>query len=209
MELTALAGYKEKILSAGIEDVDCHSEFVGGNHGIKLHYDRIKQGTPEYDAWVALQAETIDQIYPNRYGIRVILSIADGTNQHTLDVADYLGCSTIGLLTEKAGLKKVRLTQLARRAILAIEPSSLIFNEDASTHGTVIASVVPEVRSLLCSGTIAAVTNWQREDKLPRLDELGVPYGAAINYRLVSYKPVDCQQFGLCAKGLPLIPYGK
>jgi hypothetical protein len=200
--------YKNRLLEAGVLESGCHRVFVGGDHGQKLHIDRIQRGTALYREGIRAKAEVIHDLTRFTRIRRVIVGIANGTNQEALDLADYLDDRTIGVETIKVSERKVQLTQLAKRVMLAFEPDLVVMSEDASTQGTMCASVVPEIRSLGMENIIAVPT-WQRQPILPKLDELGVAYNPVIHEDLPTYNPRQCKIEGFCADNIPLLGYGE
>lgn len=201
-------GYKEQLWEAGILETDCHRVFAGGQHGQKLCFEVVRRGTPLYRRGIKAKVEKIGEIPRQGKGIIAILGIAEGTNQEALDVADYRGGRTVGLQTEKVNKKSVRLTQIARRVLMAVDPGLVVLSEDASTRGTVCASVVPEIRSLGVEN-IAVVTTWQRQPELPALDRLGVPYYPLIQEYLPTYSFQECRVQGFCHDEIPLKQHGE
>jgi hypothetical protein len=197
---------KHELLNAGVLDSGCHSEFAGSKHGLKLHLDRVARGSLLYTKMIRAKAEKIAEVNQAKKRGIVVVGIANGTNQTALDLADYLGGNTIGVETYKIRGRRVKLTQIAKRVIMATQPELVVLDEDVGTEGTVCANLAPQIK-VLGAENVIAVHTWQRQPTLPGLDKTKVPYYPVIYDVLPTYTPFQCQEMGYCADGIELIPY--
>lgn len=186
-----------------------HHEFVSGNHGRKLDFDKIVEGTDFYIHWVSIYARAIRALYPNRLP-DALVGIANGANRLARDIAPLLGGKVLGLTTEKVDSKTVQLDDEATETILGSEEaiSFVLTVEDVGTTGSTTATAINDLREVGVR-RVEAVNFWQRNPSLPKLDDLRVPYSAVIPEVLPMFSPEACPVEGLCAQGVPLIPHDK
>jgi len=208
-----LGSFKERIYNDrhGILDPpSLHHEFVSGNHGRKLDFDKIPTGSDLYIQWTALFARVIKAIYkggePN-----TLVGIANGANRLPRSLAPLLGEGVLALTTEKEGSGSVKLDSIS--TALADEDVRnqdlvLIIDDVGSTGGTA-ASVVSSLRKVGFS-RIEAMYFWQRSPNLPAFDDLGISYKAVITEELPMFAPDEClaEPEGYCHQGVSLALHG-
>ncbi len=186
-----------------------HHEFVSGNHGRKLDFDKIVEGTDFYIDWVSIYARSVLAKYEPRLP-DALIGIANGANRLSKSVAHLLGGQVLGLTTEKVDAKTVRLDEEARETIKNHDVHFALTIEDVGTTGGTSSTVVPDLRQAGV-GRIESVNFWQRNSTLPRLEALRIPYDAVIVDQLPMFSPEDCvsDPEGYCAQGIPLIEHAK
>lgn len=199
--------FREHLLDEGVLDPEgIHHEFVRGMHGRKLHFDRVRPGTSLYDEWVVVGAQTLRELHPDLSGL-ILVSVAEGTNDVTVDIAEELGEGVIGLQTEKVGSRQVRLNKIARQVIRAVRPKRVCIFEDASTEGTIVLTAAEDLRSMDIEDP-EVLTTWQRRHRLELLENAGIYYNAIIDEPVPTYTPEDCRRMGHCAAMWELIRHG-
>lgn len=182
-----------------------HHEFVSGNHGRKLDFDKIERGADMYIDWVAIYARAIRAMYPHRRP-DAIVGIANGANRLAEDVGHLL--SIQGLKTVKKDAKTVKLNEAA---IAAIDDDNIRFAltiEDVGTTGSTTSTAAEDLRQ---AGVprIESVNFWQRNPSLPKLETLRIPHAAVILEPLPMFAPDECatDQNGYCAQGISLVAH--
>lgn len=182
-----------------------HHEFVSGNHGRKLDFDKIETGTDLYIDWVSMYARVVKARYAQRMP-DALVGIANGANRLSVSVGFLLGIP--GLETQKVDAKTVTLNGDARDHLADNEVRFALTIEDVGTTGSTTASAIGDLRQ---AGVrrIESVNGWQRNPTLPRLDELRIPYSAVILQPLPMFSPEQCasQPEGYCAQGVPLVEH--
>lgn len=205
--------FRERVLTdpVGVLDPEgvVHHEFVSGNHGRKLDFDKIETDTDFYIDWVSIYARTIRARYQDRMP-DALVGIANGANRLSESVAHLLGKSVLGLTTVKMDAKTVRLDDAALEAIEAGGVRFVLTIEDVGTTGSTTATAIDHLREVGVR-RIEAVTTWQRNPSLPKLDALRVPYSSMIPEPLPMFAPEDCisDPQGFCAQGVPLVEHAK
>ncbi len=207
--------YRGNIVASGVLDTDIHREFVKGQHGKKLEFDKIykRRKSGLYLASLGLKTNMLrERVLP---GQKVaILGIANGAVQHALDWAVYCkpalpGCEVVGLTTRKymvGDQKIVKLTDEARLWLSQNTPDLVVLDDDVGTTGSSTAQPVPELQSFGV-GSIWAAYDWIRSEYLQFLDQLRVPYSGIVEEPLPNYEPEECRTVGLCAQGVSLESY--
>lgn len=203
--------FKQRIYEDPIRVLDpegqYHHEFVSGNHGLKLDFDKIKVGTDFYTNWVSIYASAIKALYPDRRP-DALVGIANGANRLARDIASLLGGGVLALATQKIDGNIVRLDDKSIETTAEKQVSFALTVEDVGTTGSTTASAVGDLRRVGVEH-IESINFWQRSPTLPRLDEMGVTYSAIIKEVLPMYAPEACATEGLCAQGVALIPHAK
>lgn len=205
--------FRERILSdpTGVLDPEgeIHHEFVSGNHGRKLDFDKIKEGTDFYIDWVALYARAVLATYPHKRP-DALIGIANGANRISKSVAHLLGGRVLGLTTRKVDAKTVTLDEEAKESIAKHDVRFALTIEDVGTTGGTSSTVIPDLRE---AGVIRieSINFWQRNPTLPRLEALRIPHTAVILDPLPMFKPEECEtkSEGYCAQGVPLVMHAK
>jgi hypothetical protein len=203
--------FRERVLTdpVGVLDPEgvVHHEFVSGNHGRKLDFDKIKNGTDFYIDWVAIYARAVLSIYPQRRP-DAFVGIANGANRLSKSVGNLLGIA--GLTTEKVDAKTVKLDEAALDSVEENDFSFILTIEDVGTTGGTTATAVNDLRRVGIP-RIESVNFWQRNPSLPRLDDLRIPYSAVILNPLPMFSPAVCDSNpdGYCANQVTLIPHEK
>lgn len=208
-----VANFRERILGdpTGVLDPEgeIHHEFVSGNHGRKLDFDKIEVGTDFYIDWVAIYARAVLATYPRRLP-DALIGIANGANRLSTNVAQLLGGKVLGLTTIKQDAKSVTLDDEALEAIARNNVRFALTIEDVGTTGGTSATVVPGLRE---AGVvrIESMNFWQRNVSLPRLAALRIPHSAVILDPLPMFSPDACatEPDGYCAQGIALIEHSK
>lgn len=202
--------FRDRVFTDPLEVLDpegMHHEFVSGNHGRKLDFDKIIEGSDFYIEWVSIYARAVRSMYADRLP-DALVGIANGANRLATSIAPLLGSGVLGLTTEKLDAKTVRLDEEARLAIKNIDIRFAVTIEDVGTTGSTTATAINDLRSAGVS-RIESVNGWQRNDTLPRLDELKVPYHAVILNPLPMYSPLECEKSGYHAQGWKFIEHAK
>lgn len=204
--------FHERVMTDPIQVVDPegvrHHEFVSGNHGRKLDYDKIKTGTDLYIDWVALYARTILELYPHRKP-DALVGIANGANRLSLNIAHLLGGGVLGLTTEKVDAKTVKLDDNAREAVASGAVKYAVTVEDVGTTGGTTLTALMDLREVGVL-RVESTNGHQRNASLPRLDDARVPYEAMIlDTSLPTFTPEKCEAEGYCAQGVLLIPHAR
>lgn len=207
----AIAELHERILTdpVGVLDVEGveHHEFVSGNHGRKLDFDKIDTYNDFFIHWVGVYARAVRALYSHRLP-DALVGIANGANRLSEIVAPLLGKHVLGLTTIKLDEKTVALNEEALEAIARNNIRFALTIEDVGTTGGTTATAITHLRA---AGVrrIESINGWQRNPTLPRLDELRIPYNAVILDPLPMYSPENCltNPLGYCALGVPLIPH--
>ena len=193
--------FKSKILENDIFDpVGIHHEFAYGDHGRKLDFDLITDGSPLYREWVQVNVEFIRQQYTQIP--EVILGVANGTNRLARDVAKELG--VLGLSTEKVGGRSVQLTQAARQQLIETECKLLLVLEDVGTTGGSAYSAAVNAREAGAQ-RVEVIFSWQRSEDLIAFKNTDIPYCAIVQEVLPNYSPEECKKIGYCSMGWELI----
>lgn len=180
-----------------------HHEFKSGKHGRKLDFDLIKTGSLLYREWVGV---TVDHIKIRFDKLpEIILGVANGTNRLSESVATGLGKNIIGLTTmkeEDAAGKPIYLPKHAREVIGNREPEHVLILEDVGTTG---GSAAQAAAAAISAGAdhVSVLNTWQRQEQLPALDGLAVPYTAVIDEALATFPPDACD---FCNEEWTLIP---
>lgn len=209
--------FKKELLDLEIKDEGVHHEFTSGVHGEKLDFEVVKRGTPTWQRWVELNSAMVKQCFPDRMP-PILISIANGTNELTDDIANELNrhgnyedrvfTGHTEKLTFEDGRKLVQLTDEARRVIAHILPDAAVEIDDVATSGSTTAMPVESLRRAGIE-ELQVVYTWLRSVSLPCLDALMVPYRGIIdNHPIPDYTPAECERVGLCMQEIPLIPYG-
>lgn len=205
--------FRDRILTdpVGVLDPEgvVHHEFVSGNHGRKLDFDKILTDSDFYIEWVSVYARAIRAAYSDRLP-DALVGIANGANRLSESVAHLLGGKVLGLTTEKVDAKTVKLDDEARDAIQSGNVRFALTIEDVGTTGGTTSTAVVDLREAGV-GRIESVNFWQRNGTLPRLDDLRIPYSAVILDPLPMFSPEDCPvvEGGYCREGVELIPHGR
>lgn len=203
--------FRERVLTdpVGVLDPEgvVHHEFVSGNHGRKLDFDKIETDTDFYIDWVSIYARAIRARYQGRLP-DALVGIANGANRLSESVAHLVGRSVLGLTTVKLDAKTVRLDDAALEAIEGGGVRFALTIEDVGTTGSTTATAIDHLREVGVS-RIEAITTWQRNPSLPKLDALRVPYSSMIPEPLPMFAPGECMShpLGLCAQGVPLVEH--
>lgn len=203
--------FESRLLEKGVVESKTHHEFYGGDHGYKADMGIIVPGTPEYDEWVALNAQHIFQTYDEPPDL--VIGTASGTNELALDVGIAVG-ARYGLQTEKyidpnsPERPKVRLTQLARQVIKLLHPNFALFLEDIGTKGWTVVQPAVETRDLGVP-RVEVQTTWPRQREMPKLDEEGIEWHGILDHPLETLTEEECIKRGPCQDGVPLIRYGE
>lgn len=205
--------FRDRVLTDPIGVLDpegvVHHEFVSGNHGRKLDFDKIETDSDFYIDWVSVYARAIKAMYPDKLP-DALVGIANGANRLSESVSHLLGKQVLGLTTVKMDAKTVRLDD---EALEAIERNGVRFAltiEDVGTTGSTTATAVNHLREIGVR-RIEAVTTWQRNPSLPYLGELRIPYGSVIPEPLPMFSPENCASdpAGYCATGIKLVPHAQ
>ena len=205
--------FRDRVLTdpVGVLDPEgvVHHEFVSGNHGRKLDFDKIQTDSDFYIDWVAIYARVIRACHQDRLP-DALVGIANGANRLSESVSHLLGRRVLGLTTVKMDAKTVRLDEEAIEAISGGNVRFAMSIEDVGTTGSTTATAVNHLRELGVP-RVEAITTWQRNPRLPRLDELRIPYSSMILEPLPMFSPEDCvsNPEGLCAQGVPLVEHTK
>lgn len=203
--------FKERILNdpVGVLDPEgvVHHEFVKGEHGRKLDFDKIETDSDFYIDWVSVFARTIRARYEDRLPDAVV-GIANGANRLSRSVGHLLGKSVLTLTTVKLEDETVRLDQEALEAIASGNIKFALEVEDVGTTGSTMATVADHLREVGVN-RVEAITTWQRSLWLPKLDVRSVLYGSMIVEPLPNFSPEACRTSpdGFCAQGVRLIEY--
>jgi hypoxanthine phosphoribosyltransferase len=208
---TSVNNFRDRVLTDPVAVLDpegvVHHQFVSKNHGRKLDFDKIPTDSDFYIDWVSIYARVIRARYQD--GLPdALVGIANGANRLSKSVSHLLGEKVLGLVTVKIDEKTVILDDEALEAIEAGKVKFALTIEDVGTTGGTIATAVDHLREAGVSH-IEAITIWQRNPSLPRLDALEVPYSSVILEPLPMFSPEDCATEGFCAQGIFLIPHGK
>jgi orotate phosphoribosyltransferase len=184
-----------------------HHEFVNGNHGRKLDFDKIPTDSDFYIDWVSIYARIIRARYQDRLP-DALVGIANGANRLSESVSHLLGKRVLGLTTVKMDAKTVRLDDEALEAVGSGKVRFALTIEDVGTTGSTTATAIDHLREVGIQ-RIEAITTWQRNPTLPRLDTLRVPYSAMIPESLPMFSAEDCvsNPQGFCAQEVPLITH--
>lgn len=208
---TDLRDFRERILTdpVGVLDPEgvIHHEFVSGNHGRKLDFDKIPTDSDFYIEWVSVYARAIKARYADRMP-DALVGVANGANRLSTSVSGLLGNSVLGLTTVKLDAKTVELDEDSIEKLGGVKFALII--EDVGTTGSTTGTAVTSLRDLGVR-RIEAITTWQRNASLPKLDELRIPYGSLIPEPLPMFTPEDCASNpeGFCNQGVPLVPHAK
>ncbi len=186
-----------------------HHEFVSGNHGRKLDFDKILTGSDFFKQWTNVYAQWISERYRNDLP-DALIGVANGANRLSSSVAPFVVDTISGLLTDKVDKKTVKANSASRFIIQQLKPEFVLIIEDVGTTGSTTATLVEDLQSLGVS-RIEAVTTWQRNPNLEQLDKLGIMYSSMIPEALPMFKPEECRSNseGFCNQGVLLIPHGQ
>jgi orotate phosphoribosyltransferase len=200
--MSKVEDFKKRVLSEGILDgEDIHHEFVSGVHGRKLDFDKIETGSDLYKEWVEVLVDFIKDSYDQQPD--VILGVANGANRLAVSVAAGLGNGTMGLMTEKETSKASKFHVCVEDVIRGYKPKFVLVIEDVGTAGT--TSATASKKALEAGAQHVEVLNtWQRNEKLPRLDEVGVAYRSVILEPMPSYQPDECEY---CKNDVEFVPH--
>ena len=196
--------FRDRLLNDPIGVLDSekvHHEFVRGQHGRKLDFDKILTGTEFFHQWMAVYGAWIAHMY-NGDLPDIIVGEADGANRIAKPLAQIvLGDSELGLLTEKdhSDNRIVRPTEEAKQKIFDLKPDYVLVVDDAGTTGSTQAQTARELFDLGVP-RIEAVNTWQRSLELPELIAIGVKYRAMVHEPLPTYEPGECRMLpqGYC-----------
>ncbi len=184
-----------------------HHEFVSGNHGRKLDFDRIETGSDFYIDWVAIYARAVKEIFADRMP-DAFVGIANGANRLSVSVGFLLGIP--GLQTTKLDAKTVALDD---DALGFIEDNDVRFAATVEDVGTTGSTTLTALNALRAAGVrrVESVNGWQRNQTLTKLEEARVPYHAVILDPLPMFSPEACatDPNGYCAQGVALVEHGK
>lgn len=184
-----------------IDGEDIHHEFVTGMHGRKIDMDKILTASPLYEQWVDVLVQYISENYDTQPN--AIIGVANGANRLAVSVAAKLENRPFGLMTDKETPKSVRFSTSAADVISSYKPDFALFLEDVGTSGT--TSLTGVEKALALGAQRAEVLNtWQRNKKLAKLEEAGVPYQSVIFEPLPSFPPDDCDY---CKAGVEFVPH--
>jgi orotate phosphoribosyltransferase len=169
--------------------------------------DRIEDGTDFFWQWVSTYASWIKETYDGDMP-DALVGIANGANRLAMTMASTIGAK--GYETQKVNAKTVKLTDVARFAIMQSVPKFVLVTEDVGTTGGTTSTVIPELLGLGVERVEVAHT-YIRTPTLAALDALGVKYGAVIHDPLETFSEEDCRNLpgGFCNQGVLLIPHGK
>ena len=141
--------FRDRVYTDPVEVLDpdgvVHHEFVSGNHGQKLDFDKIETDSDFYIDWVAIYARTIRARYKNRLP-DALVGIANGANRLSESVSQLLGKKVLGLTTDKMDAKTVRLDDEALEAIEQNDVRFTLTIEDVGTTGSTTATAVDHLR---------------------------------------------------------------
>ena len=197
--------FRGNLLAQGILDAeDVHHEFAYGDHGRKLDFDRIEEGTQLYQDWVYVCAQSIRDRYPLMPD--AVLGVANGTNRLSKKVAASLGI--LALYTEKVSPREVAITSESLEVMRTNEMHVVVVLEDVGTTGGTALTAAEHARKAGAKLTEVQFT-WKRQDELASFNNSDIPYYSIIDERLKTYSPEECQATGFCANGIELIRHGK
>lgn len=205
--------FRDRILTdpVGVLDPEgvVHHEFVSGNHGRKLDFDKIETDSDFYIDWVSIYARAVRATYSRRLP-DALVGIANGANRISKSVAHLLGIRVLGLTTEKVDAKTVTLDEEAREALASRDIRFVLTIEDVGTTGSTSSTVIPDLREVGVA-RIDSINFWQRNASLPRLQGMRIPHTAVILDPLPMFSPETCptDPEGYCAKGVPLVSHAK
>lgn len=205
-----IARFRERVLSdptAVLDPEDLHHEFVSGNHGRKLDFDKIETGSDFFIDWIAIYARAVRERYANRLPDAVV-GVANGANRLALAIAPLLGEGVLALTTEKLDPKTVQLDDDSRAQVYDNDVRFALVVEDVGTTGSTAATAITDLRGMDVR-RIEAINGWQRNNALPKLEELRIPYGAVILDPLPMFSPEACvaEPDGYCAQGVELVKH--
>ncbi len=198
--------FRDNLLAGGaLTPEGIHHEFVGGAHGRKLDFDSFPSDSSLFEEWVEVNAREVHKLYVTQgVGRLALVSVAEGTDRLVPIVAAEVGHGVVAVITEKVTAKSVRLTKPAREVLRAIRPATAVALEDVGTAGTTSASAVTDLRQVGVP-RVEVLNTWQRQVRLPRLEEIGAAYNSIIKEVLPTLVPKDCTEKGYCAQGWQLI----
>jgi orotate phosphoribosyltransferase-like protein len=208
---TDVHDFRDRVLTdpVGVLDPEgvVHHEFVSGNHGRKLDFDKIPTDSDFYIDWVSIYARVIRARFEERLP-DALVGVANGANRLSESVSPLLGKSVLGLTTVKLDAKTVQLDEDALEAIHSKDVKFALIIEDVGATGSTTATAIERLRE---AGVrrIESITTWQRNPTLPRIDALRVPYSSMIPEALPMFTPEGCASdpLGFCAQGIPLVPH--
>lgn len=205
--------FRDRVMSDPVQVLDpegiVHHEFVSGNHGRKLDFDKIKTDSDFYIEWVSIYARAIRAIYKYRLP-DALVGIANGANRLAESVAPLLGKKVLGLTTVKLDAKTVALDEQSLNLIEQEDIRFALTIEDVGTTGSTTATAINHLRYMGVR-RIEAITTWQRNPTLPKLDDLRIPYNSVIPESLPMFSPEECRENpeGFCYQGVQLIEHAK
>lgn len=188
-----------------LDPEDLHHEFVSGNHGRKLDYDKIEIGTDFYIEWVTVYARAVKEMYPMR-SPDALVGIANGANRLSRDVGHLLGIAS--LTTVKVSAKEVKLDDDALETIEEYGIKFALTIEDVGTTGGTTVTAVNDLR-LAGVPRIESVNFHQRNLVLPKLVAARTPHDSVIIDPLPMFSATECMTApdGYCGSGVLLIPH--
>lgn len=192
-----------------IDPEGVHHEFVGGDHGQKIDLDKIPDDSEEYEVLVDTTASFIRGEYD--WVPDIIVGVANGANRLALDVARKFNGKMLGLVTEKDknDLDRIRLSEMACRVIIGVQPEFVLVIEDVITTGWSALEPADDIRAMLPrDAQVEVLSIWQRLPVVSQLVASGIPHKTIISEPLTLYTPQECETTGFCAKGWELIPKG-
>jgi hypoxanthine phosphoribosyltransferase len=190
-----------------LDPEDLHHEFVSGNHGRKLAFDKIEEGTDMFIHWMSVYARAVREMYPTRRP-DVVVGIANGANRVARHVGSLIGVQA--LETVKLNAKTVVLNDEALAYLDDNEVRFALITEDVGTTGNTSMTAANHLRELGVR-RIEVVNGWQRNPSLSVFEENRLPYQAVVNHPLPMFSAEACASdpAGYCAQGVDLIEHAK
>jgi orotate phosphoribosyltransferase len=190
--------------SEAVDPVGVHHEFTQGMHGRKIDLEKFMED-PSCMRLVVVETHIFIEENYNPLP-KVLVSVANGTNQLVQEVARSLGCHVDFVLTEKTE-NGVALTLEGAEQIREEQPDFALVIEDTATTGGTSGAVAAELDA---QGVrrVEVLNVVQRISKLVHLIGAGVVYKSMIDGSdwIETYEPEDCQH---CRDEWELIRYGQ
>lgn len=185
-----------------------HHEYVSTLHGRKLDLGAIKYGTPVFNEWVVITAETTHRLYAKEnLGKIAFLSIDEGTNELAPAVAEEYANGSMALRTTKTSPRSVELDANSKSRLVTEQPDLVLALEDVSVTGSVVATAYLDALDAGAS-RVEVLSGWLRSMRLSVLDTLSVRYNSVIHDTLPdapNFSPSECAQLGYCADNWELV----
>ncbi len=197
--------FKQDLLEAGLMDKEgTHSQLQNGYHGVKANFDILVPGSVLFNEWVEQNVAKVEELSADRKVARfAIISVATGTNNLTLGVAEQMGRSAWPFLTEKTGTNpRPSLNKYSVERIRIFKPDLTIVLEDVGKTGFTCSTVTGQLIDM--GHRPEVVITWQRREKMDFLNNQGVNYHPIIYHPLADYTPEECHDHGYCAQGWSL-----